>query len=272
MNLTYTIALIDGCNELEKAKPVEKKEVQFLKEGIAKQIFVYEIDEYQKVYSIFGFHFSVVRDIKNYKTSKKCNTSPYKAYYSTENLSDEEISQKLRGSKTLKISEQNTYHNDNDIKVVVCEKGFIWCNQHTAFEEKKLERFEMTLKLFLIAIAYNQKSTEILDSVSSSYQSKSYKKMIEIRDEIYGFDLNYFFENPVKQDRHQQYDIWKIIQQNYHVIELHNEIKSRVVGLTNIIETKRKDTQKKWIAIFGLIISILSLKDVFLNIFYRFFK
>lgn len=198
MNLTYRIIPIDYSDEFKKAKPVKAEEVKFLKEGVGKKIFIYEIDKYQKVYSIFGFHFLIIKEIENYESSKIFNKieglGPYYAYYSTENLSDEEISQKLRGSKTLKISEQNTYHNDNDIKVVVCEKGFIWCNQHTAFEEKKLERFEMTLKLFLIAIAYNQKSTEILDSVYSSYQSKSYKTMIEIRDEIYGFDLNYFLK------------------------------------------------------------------------------
>ena len=257
MDLTYKIIPIYENDELKKSKPV--KNGNFLHESISKQILVYEIDEYQKIYSIFGYHFLIVKETENNKTFNKIfkkieQDTFYQAHYSTQILTDEEISKTLRNSMTLQISKNNTY--DSDIKVVVCEKGFIWCNKYNFDNTNK---FEMTLILFLIAISYNKKSTEILSDVSNSYQGKSYKEMIKTRDEIYDFDLKYFFENPVKQDRHQQYDIWKIIEKNYHIIDIHNEIKSRVVGLTNIIETNGKNKKTDTLTIIGLVISIISL-------------
>ena len=64
--------------------------------------------------------------------------------------------------------------------------------------------------------------------------------MILLRDEIYAFDLNCYFYNPVKQNKHQVYNIWNLISQNYDVKIKHDEIKSQVVDLTGIIELKHK--------------------------------
>ncbi|MDA3078003.1 hypothetical protein OFO07_03565 [Campylobacter sp. JMF_06 NA1] len=235
---------MDKMDNLENYKKDETK-ISFLHDSVSDKIFIYK-SKYTKLYSIFGFYFLV----KN-NTEEK---TQYTCHYSKQELSDIDVSKALRGSKTLKISDHNSY--DSDIKVVVCEKGFLWydkCNFNNT------NKFEKTLLLFLIALAYNKKSNEILRKVSKSYKNNSFNEMINTRNEIYDFDLNCFFSNPVKQDRHQLYDIWSIIEKNYHVNDIHNEIKMQVVELTNLIESKKRYKFATRLTIIGLFLSAASL-------------
>lgn len=247
MQLQYEIIPIENKDNLN-FKPA--KEQEFLHESIQEQILVCELDENQKIYSVFGFHFLLKNKDEGIKYDR------YYAYFSTEELSDEDISKTLRGSRTLKLTEKNTYTNANDIKVIICERGFMWCN---ISQYDSTPRFYKTIILFLVALAYNRKSTQILNNVATSYKNKSHKEMIKARNEIYDFDLNCFFENPVKQDRHQQYNIWIIIEKNYHVINTHNEIESQVINLANVIETRNRHNMSIWLTALGLMITLLSL-------------
>ena len=94
--------------------------------------------------------------------------------------------------------------------------------------------------------------------------------MILLRDEIYAFDLNCYFYNPVKQNKHQVYNIWNLISQNYDVKIKHDEIKSQVVDLTTIIESKHKafleeksKKNERKLTLIGIAIGIASLVSVF---------
>ena len=257
MDLKYKIILIEKIEKFENLEKIEGKNL-FLQDSVSDKISIYKFDEYQKIYSIFGFDFLVEKEIgkTNFKSNlfKKNDDTIYHCYYSKQELSDVEISKILRDSTTLQISENNSY--DSDIKFVVCEKGFLWQDKYN-FDNT--DKFEKALLLFLIALAYNEKSAQILKNVSNSYKKSSYNEMIKTRNEIYNFDLNCFFTNPVKQNRHQLYDIWSIIEKNYHVVAIHNEIKMQVVELTNIIETIKKDKFARNIAIIGVCLGVLSL-------------
>ena len=67
--------------------------------------------------------------------------------------------------------------------------------------------------------------------------------IIDFRESIYAFNLKYFFEFPVKIDRAETLNIWKIISNNYFVKQKHDEINAQVLDLTNII-VKNQDKQK----------------------------
>ena len=158
--------------------------------------------------------------------------------------------------------------NDNsDIKVVFAESGFVVCSKLNLNAEDKFDR---VLLLFLLSLAYNLKAEKLLQDVSNAYKNSSYEDMILLRDEIYAFDLNCYFYNPVKQNKHQVYNIWNLISENYDVKIKHDEIKSQVVDLTTIIESKHKafleeksKKNERKLTLIGIAIGIASLVSVF---------
>ena len=83
-------------------------------------------------------------------------------------------------------------------------------------------------------------------------------------EEIHAFDLQFFFENPIKMDRYQTYNLWNIIATNYNVKAKHDEIKSQVLSLAKIISRNREKKQllleKKFqtrVTKLGIVIAII---------------
>lgn len=223
-----------------------KKELshKFLYSSLKKEIFEYTDNKNieEKIYDFFGVYFLLTNeDTKNIKFKPIDGKDEYKAYYVDKNLEDSEISQKLRDSNTLKITDKNFYDND-DIKAIFSEKGFLVCSKMDCQNEKKFERITI---LYILALAYIIKAQNLLQDVSQAYKDKSFEKMINLKDDIYAFDLNCYFFNPVLQNRHQVFNIWQIISKCYFVKDVYFEIKTQVSDLTKIIEHHRKDEQDK---------------------------
>lgn len=261
-----------------KIEQLQKNNIKhkFLYQSVKDEIALYEENQNSnvKIYSFFGFYFLVANSQNKEITDsirigdfeKLDDSQAYYGYYFNSIQANEIISQTLRNSNTLQISEKNSYDN-SDINVVLSENGFVLCSKLNLSAEDKFER---VLLLFLLALAYNLKAEKLLQDVSKSYKNNSYENMIKLRDEIYAFDLNCFFHNPVIQNKHQVYTIWNLIAKNYDVQVKHNEIKSQVSDLTNIIESKHKafleeKTRKneKALTWIGLAIGLASLVSVF---------
>lgn len=248
---------------------------KFLYNSLKKEIFVYtDNNTEEKIYDFFGVYFLLINEDKNNTKFKPTyDKDGYKAYFLDQNLEDTLISQKLRGSKTLKITEKNSYDND-DIKAIFSEKGFLVCNKMGFQDEKAFERI---IILYMLALAYIIKAQNLLQDVSQAHEDKSFEKMINLKDDIYSFDLNCYFFNPVLQNRHQVFNIWQIISKCYFVKEVYHEVKTQVSDLTKIIEYHRKDEQEKreksldrkltYIGIFIGIMSAISAIPVILDFF-----
>lgn len=243
--MVYKIIPINYNSKLEELQKNSIKH-KFLYQSVKDEIILYEESESSniKIYCIFGFYFLIAKaanctsvdEIRISDFKKLDDSQAYYGHYFHNLKADEDISQSLRNSNTLKISDINCYDN-SDIKVVFAESGFVVCSKLNLSAEDKFDR---VLLLFLLSLAYNLKAEKLLQDVSNSYKKSSYEDMILLRDEIYAFDLNCYFYNPVKQNKHQVYNIWNLISQNYDVKIKHDEIKSQVVDLTGIIELKHK--------------------------------
>lgn len=243
--MVYKIIPINYNSKLEELQKNSIKH-KFLYQSVKDEIILYEESESSniKIYCIFGFYFLIAKaanctsvdEIRISDFKKLDDSQAYYGHYFDNLKADEDISQSLRNSNTLKISDINCYDN-SDIKVVFAESGFVVCSKLNLSAEDKFDR---VLLLFLLSLAYNLKAEKLLQDVSNSYKKSSYEDMILLRDEIYAFDLNCYFYNPVKQNKHQVYNIWNLISQNYDVKIKHDEIKSQVVDLTGIIELKHK--------------------------------
>ena len=243
--MVYKIIPINYNSKLEELQKNSIKH-KFLYQSVKDEIILYEESESSniKIYCIFGFYFLIAKaanctsvdEIRISDFKKLDDSQAYYGHYFHNLQADEDISQSLRNSNTLKISNINCYDN-SDIKVVFAESGFVVCSKLNLSAEDKFDR---VLLLFLLSLAYNLKAEKLLQDVSNSYKKSSYEDMILLRDEIYAFDLNCYFYNPVKQNKHQVYNIWNLISQNYDVKIKHDEIKSQVVDLTGIIELKHK--------------------------------
>lgn len=258
-----------------KIETLEKKEIKhkFLYESVKAEISYYE-DKENTIYNFFGLYFLVCRAATKEQVDKVGwgiykmveDMHPYYGHYFETLLDDETVSQALRNSSTLKISDQNAYDN-TDIKVVFSESGFVFCNKLSYDAKEKFERVEL---LFILALAYNAKVVRLMQEVATAHKSKSYTKMIELRDAIYSFDLNCFFYNPVKQNKHQVYTLWEIVSSVYDVKIKHDEIKSQITDLTGVIEVKQKEERdnkaqkiERTLTLVGIAIGIASLVSVF---------
>lgn len=273
--MVYKIIPINYNSKLEKFQKNSIKH-KFLYQSVKDEIILYEESENSniKIYCIFGFYFLIVQglnctsvdEIRISDFKKLDDSQAYYGHYFDNLKDDEDISQSLRNSNTLKISDINCYDN-SDIKVVFAESGFVVCSKLNLNAEDKFDR---VLLLFLLSLAYNLKAEKLLQDVSNAYKNSSYEDMILLRDEIYAFDLNCYFYNPVKQNKHQVYNIWNLISQNYDVKIKHDEIKSQVVDLTTIIESKHKafleeksKKNERKLTLIGIAIGIASLVSVF---------
>ncbi|MFY4859752.1 hypothetical protein [Aliarcobacter butzleri] len=273
--MVYKILPINYNSKLEELQKNSIKH-KFLYQSVKDEIILYEESESSniKIYCIFGFYFLIAKaanctsvdEIRISDFKKLDDSQAYYGHYFNNLQADENISQSLRNSNTLKISDINCY-DSSDIKVVFAESGFVVCSKLNFSAEDKFDR---VLLLFLLSLAYNLKAEKLLQDVSNSYKNSSYEDMILLRDEIYDFDLNCYFYNPVKQNKHQVYNIWNLISKNYDVKIKHDEIKSQVVDLTGIIELKHKaileDNAQKSTTKLNIIMIILAAAS-FISVF-----
>lgn len=163
---------------------------------------------------------------------------------------EEEISKHLRRSRPFTINEDNSYSKENFL-FAVSEKGIVLCS-YDKNEKQGKTRNSRFLTLCLLAIAYNIKMEKYLEDGAKIYKNYIDKKeenslegiseIIEFRESIYAFDLQYFFENPVKIDKYESYIVWSIISKCYKVMVRHEEVKNQVLSLTEII-VKNKDQE-----------------------------
>ncbi len=214
------------------------KNNKYLHESIYSEIKYYKDTSTNKEF--ISYFDKVYFEIVEHK-SKPSNFELFACYFSAENqeVTDEQISSNLRGSKTLIIDKTNSYKN-SDIEVIFSENGF-------AFVEKfgdQTIKFEKICISFLLAQAYNLYIEKLMLMVSKSYNNDELKNMIDLRKEIYIFDLKYFFHNPVNHKNQQQHKIWEVIRKLYSVEEYHKEVKSQIKDLVNLIEMDLKEKEK----------------------------
>lgn len=253
----------------------DKNQIQhkFLYSSLKEEIFVYtnKKNSENKIYDFFGVYFLIINENSQTNGYEPIyQKDGYKAYYFDKDLEEIAISQNLRSSKTLKITDINCYDND-DIKVVFSEKGFLVANKMNVSNEDKFERVTI---LYMLSLAYKIKAENLLQEVSKAYTKKSFEKMINLKDDIYAFDLNCYFFNPVLQSRHQVFTIWQIVSKYYFVEEVYLEIKTQVSDLTKIIEQHQKDKKEQrekrfetTLTYFGLFIAAMSAYPVIKDLF-----
>ncbi|MGG7072989.1 hypothetical protein U5B43_01845 [Campylobacter sp. 9BO] len=266
----------------QEKKKIDK--INFLFESIQNELYSYKIDENREIYEFFGTYFLLIRDNILFSSDKNYNKEQleklYKfqsdfdnvickqdgenfAYLFNGNCDNNIISLAIRHSKTLKLTNNNSYDND-DLKAVF-DNGNLAVMSKIADSKDKFERF---LILFVLALAYNKKIFNFLNKTSSYYNDKNFKKMIEIRDEYLKFDLNAYFDNPIKPTKIQVYEIYKIISDKLATKNLHSELKLQISDLVQVIYEKQKTKQDRKITIFGTIIGFLSLIATIVTIIY----
>ncbi|KAA6220588.1 hypothetical protein FMM54_08445 [Campylobacter sp. LR185c] len=181
------------------------------------------------------YYFSRKMDCKNMDQSEISN---YK------NIENARISQHLRNSFTLTINDENCYDNP-DIKVVFGESGFLFLNNFVNIDadskNEQNEKFENTLILYALYIAYMEKIDEFLQNTSTLYFDKKHKNASDIRKQIYIFGLKHFFSNPVKHSRQQLHVLWNIIEEYYKIGDKYAEVKAQAEDIIDIIEIEQKE-------------------------------
>lgn len=214
----------------------------------------------------------------------------YKALFYDKVVSSELISEEFRDAKTFKPDETNSYETSY-FHFMVSEKGFAVYKKPNYYKNKSKTNEEQSdnesnqseykekdtadqvfyriLMMYLLALAYNQKMDKLSNMMAlifmNNKQNKKYTESLEnFITDIHAFDLQYFFENPVKMDRYQTYNLWNIIARNYNVKAKHDEIKSQVLALADIISRNKEKKQvllekkfQKRITRLGLIIAII---------------
>ncbi|WP_069637390.1 hypothetical protein [Campylobacter pinnipediorum] len=124
-----------------------KEKCKFLHEHIYTNSYFYEANNSGfMIYNFFDMYFAVNSSDNNTKT---LNT---KIVFSDEkDISDEEISLELRGTKTLKIIDENCYQDDT-AKIVFDAKNIMFIN----FINNDESNFERFLILYALYLAYKK--------------------------------------------------------------------------------------------------------------------
>lgn len=229
--------------------------------------------------------------IKKLKLDIKCVEPEYdeifKIYFYDDKIARDLISKDIRNSNTFVFNENNTYETDYFI-FVISEKGFHLCdksaaNQKDKYSDLTIERFDRFLNLYLLTLAYNIKMENFLEKGAELYadNTQQVSNIMNLNESIHAFDLQYFFENPVKMNRHETYKIWEIMSAKYKVKDRHDEVKMQVLSLTEILvknkekllEEKEKNIRKredkfhKNIAVLGIYLAIIPIFIEILNNF-----
>ncbi|MFQ6341951.1 hypothetical protein [Campylobacter sp. VTCC 70190] len=234
----------DKFEKLNQQKP-------FFHTFLAQNLEIYinkEDEKYTKgtlrVYKIFNIIFICIKDFV-FVSSQYCkfrkDVIEYKAICTDEkNITDEEISQNLRGSFTLKINEHNCYDNP-DAKVIFSEKGFLFQGKIGSYESK----FQDVLSMFILSLAYREKIEYYLNLTSSIIDGEKYNNIIDIKKDFYCFNLKYFFSNPIHYNYQQKHAIWMIIFEYYSILKKHQEVKIQIENLVDILYIEQKQREEK---------------------------
>lgn len=265
--------------EVDKSKLNGKgliiKKHQFLYSSLNKKIKYYIDNKTEKEYINYfdRVFFEII------KTDYKPDAKKYDFFachiYKKDNddkdidITDSDISKELRNSKTLTIDDSNSYNTDH-LKIVYAERGFAFIAKK--FKEQA-DMFEKNYILYLLAHAYNLYSEKLMKEISDYYEKGNDDEILKVRKEIYIFDLNCFFVNPVYNKNHQIHNLWTYLEKIYKVEQNHNQMKYQVKDLVNLIEMDLKDNENKRasrrtaiLGIIGLMITTLSIGSVYADL------
>lgn len=184
---------------------------------------------------------------KQYKLryyKKFINRPNIKNVLSIDDIDTNKVSTIIRGSETFKITKENSLF-EKHLFFAICEKGCVLCDIYD-----NNERLNRITVLFMLAVAYNTKTEYFLEHCYNTYSKNKSdtNEIIKFRESIYEFSLKYFFEFPVKEERHETIIIWKLISNTFFVKQKHDEINAQVLDLTKIIvqnQDKNKLNQEK---------------------------
>lgn len=181
-----------------------------------------------------------------------------------ENIDIEQVSNDLRGYSTLRANNANSYLG-RGFFFIICERGFAISDFNT---KVNIRRFHNFVILFLLAIAYNLKMDDFLIQGAEVYNKHrdNIEEISDLQESIYAFNLQYFFENPVKIDRHQLYTIWSIISKNYNIKTKHDEVNTQVLELTNLLENRKSQAFNKNISLLGIVLATAPILTEIVNL------
>ena len=201
----------------------------------------------------------------------------YKAIFYDGPVETSIISEEFRDSKSFQPNDTNSYETSY-FHFMISEKGFAVykkinfyaknqqkSNNENSEEDIKNEQkdtadqvFYRILVMYLLALAYNHQMDKLSNLMAKIYSKKANNKLLEnFVESIHAFDLQYFFENPVKMDRYQTYNLWKIIAENYNIKTKHDEIKSQVLSLAEIISRNKEIRFHKKITRLGILLAAI---------------
>ncbi len=266
-------SLMQGIQLCEKTKLIKDK-VLSNKDNLSYKFFIdnngcndIKINlKVEKIINSASVDCSVVQYMKLKITSNSFPDDIYYAVYdgsyNTDNpINKKKLSNEIRSSGTFEVNDQNSYETEHAF-FVVGDRSFIFCSKKRLIEDDEytqsynqqtVEKFGKILLLFLLAIAYNAKMDAFLkesieiyneykcDNTEMLDNSEKYKKIKAFRESVYFFNLKYFFEFPVKQDRHEAFSLWQLISNTYLVKQKHDEINAQVADLTKIIVQNQND-------------------------------
>lgn len=173
------------------------------------------------------------------------------------------ISYALRGSHTLDNLQDEQKLINQSLEFIVSKRG-IYCFSPFAAQRKKI------LINYLLVLTYLNKCINFINEAANCNKDKDYLK---IRTKVLEFEIKHFFNNPVKYNRYELYDIYEMIATFYKVKEIKNELKEQIKDIAkmaqiNIEENKiNHSTLFEWLIIIITIFSLIPAVDSFNTIF-----
>jgi hypothetical protein len=237
---------------------------KFLQPSLLADVKFYQDVQKREYVSFFGcIYFALLMNVDTGQVLNqyKLNNGLQLYFYQADKDADPEtISQTLRGTGTLEVCERNTFDSAT-MKAVFAEKG-AWILSKMG----KQDAFERYRLLYLLARSYNAYAELQLQKVAQAYDSKDLDNMIACREAILAFDLKSYYGNPVLIDRHEIRQAWPILSNLFEVTQVHDEMKTQVQDLSDLITAKQQTAQDKrykrmemsfWV--LGVVIGIVAL-------------
>lgn len=254
---------------------VPLKEKLFLS-TISNNITYFEGPNYY-IYKIFEICFCVKwadskKDLKSVNVPEIApfkETFHYYAFCCDTPLEDREVSQNIRGTNTLILTNDNTITNEYKT-VVIDKKGFgVFCEKQQFNNVKQY--FLWTLDCVLLALAYNYSADDFTKKTIELYKLENKtKKLIEHRKNMFAFAIENYCHYPIAEGRYFVYEIWEKVSAILNVQNIHEEMKFQIQDIVNAIETEQNNTMIKnynkrtiVLAFFGTIFTIIGALHLF---------
>lgn len=209
------------------------------------------------------------------------NDNSYLLFFTDKEEDVKNFSQIIRDSLSFYSNDDNTIHT-NRYKLIFDSKGSCIIFNNYFFTKQNSNKdnetskcigsvnvvYEDILLLFLLGLTYNnenehnmQKVTEICNNNSKNYKldSLSYNELLKLKYKMLNFDLNYYFDNPVKNNRQEYYKVWNFIASQMHIPELHNESKNQCLDIIHFLNDYREKKINTRFTLIGIFISLLAL-------------